>query len=72
MTLYFSHFVMATPVPNQLEERPQAQYFEVPAMNVQHFVGRKQLLERMDTLFENAEKGEERTKVVVLRGMGGM
>ena len=62
---------MATPVQNQIEERPQGRYFEVPAMNVQHFVGRKQLLERMDTLFENIEKGEERTKVVVLRGMGG-
>ena len=63
---------MATPAPGQIEERPQGQYFEVPAMNVQHFVGRKQLLERMNALFEDIEKGEERTKVVVLRGMGGM
>lgn len=72
MTLYFSHFVMATPVQGQIEERPPGQYFEVPAMSVQHFVGRKQLLERMKALFEAVEKDEERTKVLVLRGMGGM
>ena len=63
---------MATPAQGQTEERAHGQYFEVPAMNVQHFVGRKQLLERMNTLFEDDDKGEERTKVVVLRGMGGM
>ena len=50
----------------------QSQYFEVPTMSVQHFVGRKQLLERMNTLFEDGEEGDERTKVVILRGMGGM
>ncbi len=62
---------MASPVTDQIEAPKQNTYFEVPAMNVQHFVGRQQLLERMDTLFEHDESAEARTKVVVLRGMGG-
>ena len=62
---------MAAPAQGQIEEPQKGRYFEVPAMNVQHFVGRKQLLERMNTLFEDDEKIEEKTRVVVLRGMGG-
>ncbi|KAL8871438.1 MAG: hypothetical protein Q9174_002726 [Haloplaca sp. 1 TL-2023] len=71
LTLYFTHFVMASPVADQIEAPSQGFYFEVPAMNVQHFVGRQQLLERMETLFEDDKDTEARTKVVVLRGMGG-
>ena len=62
---------MAIPAQGQIEEPQQGRYFEVPAMNVQHFVGRKQLLEKIKTLFEDNEEVEERTRVVVLRGMGG-
>ena len=62
---------MAVPAQGQIEEPQQGRYFEVPAMNVQHFVGRRQLLEKINTLFEDDEKLEEKTRVVVLRGMGG-
>ena len=60
-------------IPDQpLQEAPeQEQFFEVPAMNVQYFVGRKHLLEQIDGSLQEDEKGEDRTKIVVLRGMGG-
>ena len=60
-------------VPDQsLQEAPeQERFFEVPAMNVQYFVGRKHLLEQIDGYLQKDEKGEDRTKVVILRGLGG-
>ncbi len=54
-------------------EIPQnTNFFEVPAMNVQNFVGRESLLERMDGFFQDNEKRKDRTGIVViLLGMGG-
>lgn len=43
----------------------------VPAMNVQHFIGRVQLLERMDKVLAIGQTANERPKVRVLQGMGG-
>ncbi len=63
---------MATSDQSFQEVPEQGRFFEVPAMNVQYFVGRKHLLEQIDGYLQKDEKGEDRTKVVVLRGMGGM
>lgn len=62
---------MAAPAQDQSEVPQQCRHFEVPAMIVQHFVGRKQLLERMDNLMGDDDKGDGRTKMILIRGMGG-
>lgn len=40
-------------------------------MNVQYFVGRKRILEEIDGYLQKEVDGDSRTKIVVLRGMGG-
>ena len=42
-----------------------SKFYEVPAMGVNHFVGRKYLLDRIQKYFEDG------AMVVVLIGMGG-
>ena len=63
---------MNSPDEDLSEAMPQGRYYEVPAMNVQHFIGRLQLLARMESTLAIGDDGNDRTKVLVLRGMGGL
>lgn len=67
LTLYFSHLtVMAGLDQSPSAAGADAKFYEVPAMSVNHFVGREYLLARIQKYFEDG------TMVVVLTGMGGM
>ena len=46
-------------------ESAKSKFYEVPAIKIDHFVGRKYLLNRIHNLFEDG------APVVVLVGMGG-
>ena len=73
LTLYFTH-LSALPSPNANPNdaaSKHGKYYEVPAMNVQYFVGRKHLLERIENHLQGGEKSNDRSKTAVLLGMGG-
>lgn len=40
-------------------------------MNVQYFVGRDHLIEKIDGYLQKAETVNDSRKIVILRGMGG-
>lgn len=66
LTLYFSHLtVMASSGQNVPAVAAMSKFYEIPAIRVNHFVGRKYLLDRIHKFFE------EGALVVVLIGMGG-
>lgn len=66
MTLYFSHLtVMASPGQSLSAVAADSKFYEIPAIWVNHFVGRKYLLDRIHKFFK------EGALVVVLIGMGG-
>lgn len=67
LTLYFSHFtVMASPGQSLPAVAAESKfYYEIPAIRVNHFVGRKYLLDRIHKFFKSG------ALVVVLTGMGG-
>ncbi len=66
LTLYFSHLtVMASPGQSLPAGPAEFKFYEIPAMSVNHFVGRKYLLDRIQKFFK------EGALVVVLIGMGG-
>ena len=66
LTLYFSHLIVVAPSGQSLPAvAAESKFYEVPAMRVNHFVGRKHLLDRIQEFFK------EGASVVVLVGMGG-
>lgn len=66
LLLYFSHLtVTASPGPSVPAVAAKSRFYEVPAIRVNHFVGRKYLLDRIHKFFN------EGAVVVVLIGMGG-
>lgn len=66
MTLYFSHLtVMASSGQSLPAVATKSKFYEVPAMRVNRFVGRKYLLDRIQKFFK------EGASVIVLVGMGG-
>ena len=66
LTLYFSHLtIMASSGQGLPAVTAGTKFYEVPAMRVNHFVGRKYLLDRIQGFFK------EGASVVVLVGMGG-
>ena len=66
LTLYFGHLtIMASSGQSLPAVTADSKFYEVPAMRVNHFVGRKYLLDRIQEFFE------EGVSVVVLVGMGG-
>lgn len=66
LTLYFSHLtVMASSGQILPAVAAESKFYEVPAIRVNHFVGRKYLLNRIQGFFK------EGASVVVLVGMGG-
>ena len=66
LTLYFSHLTaMAGSDQGLAATETDLNFYEVPAMGVNYFVGRKYLLDRIQKYFENG------ASVVVLIGMGG-
>jgi hypothetical protein len=66
LTLYFSHLtVMASSGQSLLPLAAESKFYEIPAIRVNHFVGRKYLLDRIHNIFK------EGALVVVLIGMGG-
>ena len=66
LTLYFSHLtIMASQGQSLPAIRAESKFYEVPAMRVNHFVGRKYLLDRIQEFFK------EGASVVSLVGMGG-
>lgn len=66
LTLYFSHLtVMASSGQSLPAVAAKSRFYEVPAMRVNRFVGRKYLLDRIQKFFK------EGASVVVLVGMGG-
>ena len=40
-------------------------------MSVSYFVGREQLIKKINGYFQNQERVDDFTKIVILRGMGG-
>lgn len=66
LTLYFSHL---TGIASSGQILPavgqESKFYEIPAIRVNHFVGRKYLLDRIHKFFK------EGASVVVLIGMGG-
>ena len=66
LTLYFSHLTAMAGSDQSLSAvGAYSKFYEVPAMGVNHFVGRKYLLDRMQNCFGDG------AMVVVLIGMGG-
>ena len=66
LTLYFSHLTVMAPSGQSLPAlAAESRFYEVPAMRVNHFVGRTYLLNRIQEFFK------EGASVVVLVGMGG-
>ena len=66
LTLYFSHLTVMTSSEQSLPAvAAESKFYEIPAIRVNHFVGRKYLLDRIHKFFK------EGTSVVVLIGMGG-
>ena len=66
LTLYFSHLtVMASSDQSLPAVAAESKFYEIPAIRVNHFVGRKYLLDRIHKFFK------EGALVVVLIGMGG-
>ena len=66
LTLYFSHLtVMAGSDQGLSTAGADLKFYEVPAMGVNHFVGRNYLLDRIQKYFKDG------ALVVVLIGMGG-
>jgi hypothetical protein len=66
LTLYFSHLtVMDSPDQSLPPVAAESKFYEIPAIRVNHFVGRKYLLDRIHNFFK------EGALVVVLIGMGG-
>lgn len=66
LTLYFSHLtVIASPGQSLPAVVAESKFYEIPAIRVNHFVGRKYLLDRIHKFFN------EGALVVVLIGMGG-
>lgn len=66
LTLYFSHLtVMASSGQSLPAVAAESKFYEIPAIRVNHFVGRKHLLDRIHKFFK------EGALVVVLIGMGG-
>lgn len=73
LTLYFSHFTAIAAADQSPQYAPAMQRcFEVPAMNVQYLVGRGHLIEKIEDYLQKVNNTNDITKVVVLRGMGGM
>ena len=62
---------MTAPEEEYLETIPQDRHYVVPARNVQHFIGRVGLLERMSSALTISDDDNDRAKVLILRGMGG-
>lgn len=72
LTLYFSHPNTMVPGKSVADAKEHPKYYEVPAMAVHHFVGRKNLLEAIGScLTNNNEASHTRSKICVLFGMGG-
>lgn len=75
LTLYFSHLTIMTETGNEVVgARQKVCYYEVPPIGVPYFIGRKRLLEQLDSCFEGeGVEGSDGGKavVVVLIGMGG-
>lgn len=84
LTLYFTHLTamgaseqnmtaMGSTEQNMPEVLAHGKFFEIPAMNVQYFVGRKHLLERLKGHLEYPEQEKDpfNNEVVILLGMGG-
>ena len=66
LTLYFSHLTaMASSGQILPAVEANSKFYEIPAIRVNHFVGRKYLLDRIHKSFK------EGASVVVLIGMGG-
>lgn len=66
LTLYFSHLtVMASSGQSLPAVAAESKFYEIPATRVNHFVGRKYLLDRIHVFFK------EGAAVVVVIGMGG-
>ena len=66
LTLYFSHLtIMASQGQSLPAVTAVPKFYEVPAMRVNHFVGRKYLLDRIQEFFKQG------ASVVSLVGMGG-
>ena len=66
LTLYLSHLtIMASSGQSLPTVTAESKFYEVPAMRVNHFVGRKYLLDRIQEFFNDG------ASVVVLVGMGG-
>lgn len=66
LTLYFSHLtVMASSGQSLPAVAAESKFYEVPAIRVNHFVGRKYLLDRIHKFLK------EGALVVVLIGLGG-
>ena len=67
LTLYFSHLTAMVSSDQSLSAaEADSKFYEVPAMGVNYFVGRKYLLDRIQKYFEDG------ALVVVLIGMGGV
>lgn len=66
LTLYFSHLTDMASSGQILPAVPaESKFYEIPAIRVNHFVGRKYFLDRIHKFFK------EGALVVVLIGMGG-
>lgn len=66
LTLYFSHLtVMASSDQNLHAVAADSKFYEIPAIRVNHFIGRGNLLDRIHKFFR------EGALAVVLIGMGG-
>ena len=65
LTLYFSHLTIMSSGQSLPAVAAKSKFYEVPAMRVNRFVGRKYLLDRIQKSFK------EGASVIVLVGMGG-